>query len=57
MACRSGGVDVAIGMVRVAVEGVYRSVPNAIGAGGISQAFNETNLGGGGIRFAFGIGF
>jgi hypothetical protein len=32
-------------------------VPNAIGAGGISNIFDETNLGGRVLRFRFGVGF
>jgi len=52
-----GGVDIAIKVVHVGVEGILRTVPNAIGAAGASQAFNETNLGGGVVRFFFGVGF
>jgi hypothetical protein len=52
-----GGIDVAIKFVHVGVEGVYRHVPNAIGAGGVSQAFKENDLGGGVVRFMFGVGF
>ena len=52
-----GGVDVSIRIVRVAVEGVYRHVPNALGVAGISQGLNENNLGGGVVRLAIGIGF
>jgi hypothetical protein len=52
-----GGVDVGIKFVHVAVEGLYRHVPNAIGTSGVSQGFSENNLGGGIIRLAVGIGF
>ena len=37
------------------VEGQYRAVPDAIGAAGISQAFNETDLGGIAVRVLFGV--
>ena len=36
-------------------EAQYRGVPNAIGDAGLSQAFNETNLGGFTVRFTIGI--
>ena len=37
------------------VEGQYRSVPDAIGAAGISQVFNDTDLGGTAVRVLFGV--
>jgi hypothetical protein len=37
------------------VEGQYRSVPDAIGSAGISDVFNETNLGGTAVRVLFGV--
>ena len=37
------------------VEVQYRGVPNAIGTAGVSQIYNETNLGGFAIRALFGI--
>jgi hypothetical protein len=52
-----GGLEVSIRFVRIGVEGQFRSVPNAIGAGGASLAYNETNLGGGVFRLTFGVGF
>ena len=51
-----GGVEVTARRLCVAVEGVYRYLPNAIGAAGASGAFNEDNLGGTAIRVRFGIG-
>jgi opacity protein-like surface antigen len=51
-----GGVDLRISPVlSVAPEVQYRSVPNAIGQAGLSELFNETNLGGLTFRFAVGI--
>lgn len=37
-------------------EAVWTSIPNAIGTGGASQAFDETNLGGTSIRLSLVIG-
>jgi hypothetical protein len=51
------GLDLGIGMVHVGVEGFLRSVPDAIGADGVSLEFNEDNLGGKGLRLLFGISF
>jgi len=52
-----GGVEIGVVThVNVAIEGLYRHVPNAIGAGGISNIFDETNLGGRVLRFRFGVG-
>jgi len=41
--------------VIVGAEGGYRSVPNAIGSGGVSQIYKENNLGGGVLRFLIGF--
>lgn len=58
----TSGYDVFAGVelrvlrsVIVGAEGGYRRVPNAIGTGGISQTYNETDLGGGVLRFLVGI--
>ena len=51
------GVELGFGVVRLAFEGQFRNVPNAIGVGGVSQAFDETNLGGGVFRVTLGVGF
>lgn len=42
-----GGVEIGI-LKHLAVSGEaqYRTIPNALGAGGVSQDFNETNAGG-----------
>ena len=52
-----GGVEIGIKFVRIGVEGQFRTVPNAIGVGGASLAYNETNLGGGVFRLTLGVGF
>jgi len=39
----------------VGAEAQYRGVPNAIGTAGVSQAFNETDLGGFAFRVLFGF--
>jgi hypothetical protein len=53
-----GGVEVPIWRgVGVAIEGHYRWVPDGLGAGGVSQAFNETDLGGATFRVKVGFGF
>jgi opacity protein-like surface antigen len=41
--------------VIVGAEAGYRRVPNAIGGGGISQKYNESDLGGAVFRFLIGI--
>ncbi len=52
-----GGVDVAItGWLRAGGEVQYTSVPNALGQGGLSQQFNETNLGGTTFRMVISVG-
>ena len=51
-----GGVDFAAGKwLTFGVEGIYRTVPNAIGEAGVSEHFGETDLGGLGLRFMIGI--
>jgi hypothetical protein len=51
-----GGVEVRIVKWLVAGGEVqYRRVPNALGAGGVSQDFGETDLGGVTARFTIGI--
>ena len=53
-----GGVDVRVSPVlTIAPEVSYRAVPNAIGKGGVSQDFNETNLGGLAFRITIGARF
>jgi hypothetical protein len=53
-----GGVDVGVGRwISAGVEFAYRTVPNALGdfESGASNHFDETNLGGMGVRVLFGI--
>jgi hypothetical protein len=51
-----GGVDFDLSKgFMVGVEAQYRSVPDAIGEGGLSREFEETNLGGFAIRFVVGF--
>ena len=53
-----GGLDLAVvPHVTVGVEAQYRTVPNAIGAGGVSKVFGETNLGGFTLRLRVGAGW
>lgn len=53
-----GGVDVRVTPVlTVAPEVSFRAVPNAIGKGGVSQTFNETDLGGLTFRISVGARF
>jgi hypothetical protein len=53
-----GGVEVRIWRwIGVGVEGHYRSVPDGLGQGGISEEFNETNLGGATVRVLLGVTF
>jgi len=42
--------------VSAAVEGRYRSIPDAIGKGGVSSEFGENDLGGSSVRVKFLIG-
>jgi len=52
-----GGVDVGItSWLRAGGELEYASVPNALGTGGLSQEFNETNLGGTTFRMVISVG-
>lgn len=51
-----GGVDFDLSRGFMAgVEAQFRSVPDAIGEGGLSREFDETNLGGFAIRFVVGF--
>lgn len=53
-----GGIDLRVSPVlTIAPEIDYRGVPNAIGKGGISQDFNETDLGGLTFRISVGARF
>ncbi|MEO5820620.1 MAG: hypothetical protein ABIT71_08945 [Vicinamibacteraceae bacterium] len=53
-----GGADVTVWrMFQVGAEARYRWVPDGLGAGGISDEFNETDLGGTTFRVRIGIGF
>jgi hypothetical protein len=40
------GLEYGRGHLRLAVEGVYTSVPNSIGVGGVSKVYGEDDLGG-----------
>lgn len=51
-----GGVEVPVWKRMIAgVEAQYRSVPGALGDGGVSRDFGETNLGGAVLRVMIGI--
>ncbi len=51
-----GGADVTLWQwIVVGAEAQYRSVPNAIGTAGVSQAFGETDLGGTTLRVLVGV--
>lgn len=51
-----GGVEVPVWKyLMVGGEAQFRSVPDAIGMGGVSRDFEETNLGGFTVRVLFGI--
>lgn len=53
-----GGVDVAVTKyIFVGGEAQYRTVPDAIGEGGVSKDFDETDLGGFTMRIRFGVRF
>jgi hypothetical protein len=53
-----GGADVTVfRLIQIGAEARYRVVPDGLGAGGISDAFNETDLGGTTFRVRIGIGF
>ena len=51
------GIEGNVQLLNVGVEGLYRRVPQAIGAGGASSAFKETDLGGGAVRVRIGVRF
>jgi len=40
------GVEYGKGMFRVGAEGLYSSVPDSLGVGGVSKVYNEKDLGG-----------
>lgn len=51
-----GGIEaVLVSWIFAGVEVQHRSVPNALGEGGVSQVFRETDLGGTTVRVLFGI--
>jgi len=53
-----GGVDVTVWKaLQIGAEARYRWVPDGLGAGGVSDEFNETNLGGSTLRVRIGVGF
>ena len=53
-----GGVDVRLWrFVTAGAEAQFRSVPGALGDGGASKAFGETNLGSGVVRGLVGVRF
>ena len=53
----AGGVEFPVQQwIGVAWEGTWSRVPDAIGEGGLSAAFNETDLGGASFRFKITIG-
>ena len=51
-----GGVEIGVAKgLTITAEAQYRRVPNAIGAGGVSKDFNETDLGGVTARITIGF--
>jgi hypothetical protein len=51
-----GGVDVTLfRWIMLGAEAGYRFVPDAIGEGGVSAAFDEHDLGGATLRFVIGV--
>jgi opacity protein-like surface antigen len=53
-----GGADVTVWkMIQVGAEVRYRTVPDSLGVGGVSDEFNESDLGGTTIRVRFGVAF
>jgi hypothetical protein len=53
-----GGADVTIWrMVQIGAEARHRWVPDSLGIGGVSEAFNETDLGGTTFRIRIGVAF
>ncbi len=51
-----GGIEVRDGWVATAFEVEYSRVPNAVGVGGVSAAFQESNLGGVAARIKVVVG-
>jgi opacity protein-like surface antigen len=53
-----GGADVTVWKaLQIGGEARYRWVPDGLGAGGVSDVFNETDLGGSTFRVRIGVGF
>ncbi len=53
-----GGVDVTVfRLLQIGAEARYRGVPDGLGVAGISDAFNETDLGGTTFRVRIGVAF
>jgi hypothetical protein len=53
-----GGADVTVWRVlQIGAEARYRWVPDGLGVGGVSESFNETDLGGTTFRVRIGVGF
>jgi hypothetical protein len=53
-----GGADVTVWrMVQIGADVRHRWVPDGLGIGGVSEAFNETDLGGTTFRVRIGVGF
>ena len=51
-----GGFEIAVAKgLTITAEAQYRRVPNALGAGGVSKDFNETDLGGVTARVSIGF--
>jgi hypothetical protein len=53
---RGGAEFTIIKWVGVAGEAVWSSIPDALGSGGVSKAFSETDLGGASFRFKIVVG-
>jgi hypothetical protein len=52
-----GGIDAPVwGWIGAGVEFMYRWVPDALGDGGVSKEFDETDLGGFAVRFRVTVG-
>ena len=54
-----GGADVTrvADLLHVGAEARYRWVPDSLGVAGVSEAFNETDLGGTTFRVRIGVAF
>ncbi len=53
-----GGADVTVWrMIQIGAEARHRWVPDGLGIGGVSEAFNETDLGGTTFRVRIGVAF